>query len=28
MNIHAEVIAPISFREEIKENLAEMIAKY
>lgn len=28
MNIHAEVLAPLSFREEIKENLAEMMAKY
>lgn len=28
MNIHAEVLAPTAFREEIKENLAEMMAKY
>lgn len=28
MNIHAEVLAPLSFRKEIKENLAEMMAKY
>lgn len=28
MNIHAEVLAPLSFREEIKMNLADMMEKY
>ena len=28
MNIHAEVLAPVAFREEIQANLSEMLNKY
>jgi len=28
MNIHAEVLAPVAFREEIKKDLSTMLDKY